>query len=203
MVLQISAENVKELRDKTGAGMMDCKKALQESEGNMERAIESLRKKGIAIANKKANRLTQQGLIESYVHFGAKIGIMIELNCETDFVARRSEFRNLAKDIAMQIAACPNIQYIDQDSIPKDFIESEYRIESEKHDLLDKPETVKKRIIQGRIEKKLSELSLLSQPFIKDSNITIKGLVEKHIALLGENIKVKRFVRFVLGDPAV
>nr|YP_009294043.1 elongation factor Ts [Hildenbrandia rubra]AOM67285.1 elongation factor Ts [Hildenbrandia rubra] len=200
MILQISAKHVKELRDKTGAGMMDCKKALQESQGDTDKAIEVLRKKGIAIANKKSNRLAVQGIIESYIHLGAKIGVMIELNCETDFVARRPEFQALAKNITMQIAASPNICYIEKEDIPKDFIDNEYKIESKKDDLLNKPDSIKRSIIQGRVEKRLSELSLFSQPFIKEPDITIKDLIEKHIALLGENIKVRRFIRFVLGD---
>lgn len=200
MVLQISAKHVKALRDKTGAGVMDCKKALQESNGNVNKAIENLRKKGINIANQKANRLTVQGLIDSYIHLDARIGVLIELNCETDFVARRPEFRVLAKDIAMQIAASPNVQYIDITSVPSEFIVSEQKVESEKDDLLNKPESVKKQVIQSRIEKKLSEISLLSQPFIKDPDITIQDLIKQNMVLLGENIKVRRFARFVLGN---
>ena len=200
MILQISAKIVKELRIKTGAGMMDCKKALQESNGDIDKAIESLRKRGVSIANKKASRKTMQGIIESYVHLGSKVGTMIELNCETDFVARRVEFRNLAKDVTMQLAANPLVKYIDKDSIPKDLINNEYKIELEKDDLLNKTDIIKKQIVSGRIEKKLFELTLLTQPFIKDPNITIQNLIEQHVALLGENIRVRRFVRFVLGD---
>lgn len=158
MVSDISAKIVKELRDKTGAGMMDCKKALQSSEGNMEEAIESLRLKGLASADKKASRKAAEGLIDSYIHTGSKIGVLIEVNCETDFVARREEFQVLVKDIAMQVAACPNVSYVSTQDIPEDIIQSEKQIESKKDDIANKPDNIKEKIVEGRIQKRLKEL---------------------------------------------
>nr|QVY57945.1 translation elongation factor Ts [Betaphycus gelatinus] len=200
MSIQISAEYVKELRNKTGAGMMDCKKALQANDGNMELAIEALRKKGLALADKKSGRLATEGIIESYIHAGSRIGVLVEINCETDFVARRSEFQRLAKDIAMQIAACPSVQYISLEDIDNMFITNETRIESEKEDLISKPESIRERIVAGRVEKRLKEVSLINQPFIKDTNISVEELLKQHIALLGENIKIRRFEKFLLGE---
>nr|YP_010903071.1 translation elongation factor Ts [Hypnea pseudomusciformis]WCH55125.1 translation elongation factor Ts [Hypnea pseudomusciformis]WCH56718.1 translation elongation factor Ts [Hypnea pseudomusciformis] len=198
--MKIPAKFVQELRNKTGAGMMDCKKALQSSDGNMELAIEALRKKGLALADKKANRIAAEGIIESYIHAGSRIGVLVEINCETDFVARRSEFQNLAKDLAMQIVACPSVQYISVDNIDHSIIEFETRIESEKEDLLNKPVDIKEKIVSGRIEKRLKEMSLMNQPFIKNTDISIEELIKQHIALLGENIKVRRFEKFLLGE---
>nr|WCH57118.1 translation elongation factor Ts [Hypnea musciformis] len=198
--MKIPAKFVQELRHKTGAGMMDCKKALQSSDGNMELAIEALRKKGLALAGKKANRIAAEGIIESYIHAGSRIGVLVEINCETDFVARRSEFQNLAKDLAMQIVACPSVQYVSVDNIDHSIIEFETRIESEKEDLLNKPVDIKEKIVSGRIEKRLKEMSLMNQPFIKNTDISIEELIKQHIALLGENIKVRRFEKFLLGE---
>lgn len=200
MSTHISAEYVKELRSKTGAGMMDCKKALQASAGNMELAIETLRKKGLSLADKKSGRITAEGIIESYIHAGSKIGVLVELNCETDFVARRLEFHRLAKDIAMQIAACPSVKYVSIDNIDENIIISETKIESEKEDLISKPEDIRNKIIVGRVDKRLKEMSLIDQPFIKDPDILVEELIKQHIALLGENIKVRRFKKFVLGN---
>nr|YP_009313500.1 Translation elongation factor Ts [Galaxaura rugosa]SCW21754.1 Translation elongation factor Ts [Galaxaura rugosa] len=200
MSLQISAQHVKELRLKTGAGMMACKKALQESEGNIEKAIENLRQKGLASANKKANRRTAEGVIESYIHAGSKIGVMVEVNCETDFVARRLEFQQLSRHIAMQIAACPNVKYVNVKQIPQMIIDKEKQIEAGKEDLINKPELIKDQIIEGRIIKRLNELSLLNQPFIKNPDISVQDLINENIALMGENIQVKRFIRFILGE---
>nr|YP_010903270.1 translation elongation factor Ts [Hypnea cornuta]YP_010903468.1 translation elongation factor Ts [Hypnea cryptica]WCH55723.1 translation elongation factor Ts [Hypnea cornuta]WCH55921.1 translation elongation factor Ts [Hypnea cryptica] len=198
--MKIPAKFVQELRNKTGAGMMDCKKALQSSDGNMELAMEALRKKGLALAEKKANRIAVEGIIESYIHAGSRIGVLVEINCETDFVARRSEFQNLAKDLAMQIVACPSVKYVSLDNIDYSIIEFETRIESEKEDLLNKPADIKKKIVSGRIEKRLKEMSLMNQPFIKNTDISIEELIKQHIALLGENIKVRRFEKFLLGE---
>nr|YP_009511455.1 translation elongation factor Ts [Gracilariopsis mclachlanii]AXI97332.1 translation elongation factor Ts [Gracilariopsis mclachlanii] len=200
MTTQISAHNVKELRNKTGAGMMDCKKALQQSEGNMEIAIETLRKKGLASADKKSTRIAAEGIIESYIHIGSRIGVLIELNCETDFVARRIEFRKLAKDLAMQIAACQNVSYLSSGDIPKELIDRETRIELAKEDIFNKPSTIKDQIVKGRLEKRLKEMSLMNQAFIKNPDITIEDLIKQHIALLGENIKISRFEKFLLGE---
>nr|YP_010336954.1 elongation factor Ts [Madagascaria erythrocladioides]UNJ16539.1 elongation factor Ts [Madagascaria erythrocladioides] len=199
MSSDISAQTVKELRDKTGAGMMDCKKALQAAKGDIAQALESLRLKGLASADKKSSRKAAEGIIDSYIHTGGKIGVLLEVNCETDFVARRIEFQNLVKNIAMQIAASPTVEYVSTNDIPSDTIENERRIEALKEDLANKPEQIRDKIVEGRIQKRLKELSLIDQPFIKDQDITIEELVKQNIALLGENIKVARFERFTLG----
>lgn len=200
MSVEISAKVVKELREKTGAGMMDCKKALQDAAGDFDKAIETLKQKGLASANKKATRVATEGIVESYIHAGGKIGVMIELNCETDFVARRKEFQELARNIAMQIAACPAVEYVKVSDIPVDIAENEKKTEMLKDDLGSKPQEIKEKIVEGRIQKKLKEMVLLEQPFIRDSTITIGELVKKNVATLGENIQVRRFQRFILGD---
>lgn len=200
MQKKISTENIKELRSKTGAGMTDCKKALEASGGQIDVAIENLRKKGLAFADKKASRITTEGLIETYVHSGSRLGVIIELNCETDFVARQATFQQLAKDIAMQIAACQNVQYVSIDQIPKDVKEYEQNIELQREDISGKPSDIQKKIASGRLEKRYKELSLMDQNFIKKSEITVEELIKRHIALLGENIQVRRFERFILGE---
>ena len=200
MVAEISAKIVKELRDKTSAGMMDCKKALEEANGDFEKAEEALKKKGLATAAKKASRIATEGIVEAYIHMGGKLGILVEINCETDFVARRSEFQELARNIAMQIAACPQVQYINGADIPGEVAEAEKKTEMEKDDLGNKPVEIKEKIVEGRIQKKLKEMVLVDQPFIKDSSITIEELVKQNIAALGENIQIRRFERFVLGE---
>ncbi|MDJ0702650.1 MAG: translation elongation factor Ts [Leptolyngbyaceae cyanobacterium MO_188.B28] len=196
----ISAKLVKELRDKTGAGMMDCKKALKENDGDLTKATEWLRKKGIASASKKEGRVAAEGLVHSYIHVGARVGVLVEINCETDFVARRDEFKALAQDVAMQIAACPNVEYVKTGDIPSEIVEQEKSIEMGRDDLAKKPNNIREKIVQGRIEKRLKELSLIDQPFIKDQNITVEELIKQNIAQLGENIQVRRFSRFVLGE---
>jgi elongation factor Ts len=200
MVAEISAQAVKELRDKTSAGMMDCKKALQDSNGDMAKAIETLRQKGLASANKKTSRIATEGVIESYIHMGGKLGVIVEVNCETDFVARRPEFQELAKNIAMQIAASPSVEFISINNIPVEVVKREKEIESSKEDLAKKPAEIKEKIVEGRIQKRLKELTLLDQFFIRDSSITIDELVKQNISKLGENIQVRRFERFVLGE---
>ena len=197
---EISAKLVKELREKTGAGMMDCKKALQESDGDTTKAMEWLRQKGITSAEKKAGRTTAEGLVESYIHTGGRIGVLVEVNCETDFVARREEFQSLVRNIAMQIAACPNVEYVRVGDIPQPIIQKEQEIEMKRDDLAGKPDNIKEKIVQGRIDKRLKEMSLLDQPYIRDQGITVEELVKQTIAQLGENIQVRRFVRFVLGE---
>ena len=197
---EISAKLVKELREKTGAGMMDCKKALIETNGDMTKATEWLRQKGIVSAGKKAGRAATEGLVDSYIHTGGRIGVLLEVNCETDFVARREEFQTLVRNVAMQIAACPNVEYVKVDDIPGEIAEQEKAIEMGRDDLAKKPDNIKEKIVQGRVEKRLKELSLLDQPYIKDQNITVEELVKQSVALLGENIQVRRFVRFVLGE---
>ncbi len=197
---QISAKDVKDLRDKTGAGMMDCKKALSESGGDSEKAIEWLRQKGMASANKKEGRVAAEGLVGSYIHTGGRVGVLIEINCETDFVARREEFQELVRNIAMQVAACPNVEYVRVEDIPAEITEKEKSIEMGREDLAGKPENIREKIVEGRIGKRLKELALLEQPYIRDTNITVDELVKQMVAQLGENIRVRRFVRFVLGE---
>ena len=200
MGIEISAQIVKELRDKTAAGMMDCKKALQDANGDMEKAMETLRQKGLASANKKSNRIATEGVIESYIHMGGKLGVIVEINCETDFVARRPEFQELAKNIAMQVAACPSVEYVSLSHVPLEIVEKEKEIEASKEDLGNKPKEIKEKIIEGRIQKRLKELTLLDQFFIRDSTTTIDELIKQNIAKLGENIQIRRFERFVLGE---
>ncbi|MEM6839607.1 MAG: translation elongation factor Ts [Cyanobacteria bacterium P01_C01_bin.120] len=197
---EISAKLVKELREKTGAGMMDCKKALKETDGDLEKAVEWLRQKGISSAAKKEGRVAAEGLVHSYIHVGGRIGVLVEVNCETDFVAKGDEFKSLAQDVAMQIAACPNVEYVRVTDIPQEWVEKEKAIEMGRDDLASKPENIREKIVQGRIDKRLKELSLVNQPFIKDQNITVDELVKKFVAKLGENIRIRRFARFVLGE---
>ena len=196
----ITAKLVKDLRDKTGAGMMDCKKALKETDGNVEKALEWLRKKGIASAEKKSGRVAAEGSIGSYIHTGSRVGVLLELNCETDFVARGDIFQSLLKDVSMQVAACPNVEYVSIDEIPKDVVAKEKQIEMGRDDLSGKPENIKEKIVAGRIAKRLNELVLLSQPFIKDSSLLVEDLVKQTAAKIGENIKVRRFTRYTLGE---
>ncbi len=192
--------DVKYLRDLTSAGMLDCKIALETSNGNIDDSIKYLRQKGLASAAKKSSRVAMEGLIDSYIHVGSKIGVIVEVNCETDFVAKKDRFRELAKNIAMQLAASQSVEYITVDDIPEAVINNERNIEASKEDLIDKPIDKKQKIIEGRLQKRLKELSLMNQPFIKDTNISIEELVKEHIALFKENIKVRRFNRFILGD---
>ncbi|MGK7899812.1 MAG: translation elongation factor Ts [Hormoscilla sp.] len=197
---EISAKLVKELRERTGAGMMDCKKALKETDGDQTKAMEWLRQKGLASAGKKAGRVAAEGLVDSYIHTGGRIGVLVEVNCETDFVARREEFQSLVRNIAMQIAACPNVEYVSVEDIPEEIGSKEKEIEMGREDLAKKPDNIKEKIVQGRVEKRLKEMCLLDQPYIKDQNITVSELIKQSIAQLGENIKVRRFTRFVLGE---
>ena len=196
----ITAKLVKDLRDKTGAGMMDCKKALNETDGNVDKALEWLRKKGIASAEKKSGRVAAEGSIGSYIHTGSRVGVLLELNCETDFVARGDIFQSLLKDVSMQVAACPNVEYVSIDEIPAEVVEKEKQIEMGRDDLSGKPEQIKEKIVEGRIAKRLNELVLLSQPYIKDSSLTVEDLVKQAAAKIGENIKVRRFTRYTLGE---
>ncbi|MFM6403844.1 MAG: translation elongation factor Ts, partial [Microcystis sp.] len=196
---EITAQQVKELREKTGAGMMDCKRALTENAGDITKAIEWLRQKGITSAEKKASRVAAEGMIGSYIHTGSRIGVLVEVNCETDFVARREEFKKLVNDVAMQIAACPNVEYVKVADIPAEISAKEKEIEMGRDDLANKPDNIKEKLVAGRIEKRLKELSLLDQPFIRDQNISVEELLKQAIAALGENIQVRRFQRFVLG----
>jgi elongation factor Ts len=196
----ISAKLVKELREQTGAGMMDCKKALAESDGDMTKATEWLRKKGMASADKKQGRVAAEGLVDSYIHTGGRIGVLVEVNCETDFVARRPEFQELVRNIAMQIAACPNVEYVKVEDIPETITAKEKEIEMGRDDLAGKPENIKEKIVEGRIEKRKKEIALLPQPYIRDQSITVEELVKQSVSQLGENIQIRRFTRFVLGE---
>ncbi len=197
---QVTAQSVKELRDKTGAGMMDCKKALAETSGDLDKAIEWLRQKGIASAEKKSGRVAAEGAIGSYIHTGSRVGVLLEINCETDFVARGDLFQELIKDVAMQVAACPNVEYVSTDDIPDGVADKEKSIEMGRDDLSGKPEQIKEKIVEGRIGKRLKELSLLDQPYIKDSSMTVGELVKQVAGQIGENLKVRRFTRYTLGE---
>lgn len=197
---EISAKLVKDLREKTGAGMMDCKKALSESDGDVTKAMEWLRQKGITSAEKKQGRAASEGIVDSYIHTGGRIGVLVEVNCETDFVARREEFQTLVRDIAMQVAAYSNVEYVSTADVPQDIVEKEKEIEKGREDLQGKPDNIKEKIVEGRIDKRLKELSLLDQPFVKDQSITVDEYIKQSIATLGENIQVRRFARFVLGE---
>ncbi len=195
----ITAAMVKELRDKTGAGMMDCKKALIETDGDMEKAIEKLREMGLASAKKKASRVAKEGKVASYIHAGGKIGVLVEVNCETDFVANTDEFNELCKNIAMQIAATDPL-YVSKEDVPEEAIEKEKQIQKEQLRAQGKPENVLDKIVEGKINKYFEEVCLLEQPYIKDGSIKVKNLVENAIAKLGENIVVRRFARFKVGE---
>lgn len=197
---EISAKLVKELRDMTGAGMMDCKKALAETNGDKDKAVEWLRQKGIASAEKKSGRTAAEGAIGSYIHTGARVGVLVEVNCETDFVARGEIFQELIRNVAMQIAACPNVDFVNVNDIPADVAEREKQIEMGRDDLAGKKEEMKEKIVAGRIGKRLKEMALMDQPFIKDSGMTVEEMVKQVAGKVGENIQVRRFVRFNLGE---
>jgi elongation factor Ts len=198
----IDAKTVKKLRDSTGAGMMDCKKALVDADGDVEAATEALRKKGLASAEKKASRKASEGVIETYIHTGSKLGVMVEVNCETDFVAKRPEFQELAKAIAMQIAACPTVEVVSEADIDDDFIEREKKIEAQSEDLQGKPAEIVDKIVTGRVAKLVKTKLLLEQPYIRDPNMSVDELVKSYISKLGENIKVARFARMNVGESS-
>jgi elongation factor Ts len=195
--MAITAADVKKLREMTGAGMMDCKKALVNSDGDFDKAKEFLRKKGLAKADKKGLRDAKEGIVYSYIHFNNKMGAMIELNCETDFVARTDEFKLLAKDICMQIAAMKP-EYLDRESVPEEIINREKEIYKEQ--VKNKPENVQEKILNGKLEKFFEEKCLMDQKFFKDDSLTMKEFIKNGIAKLGENIKVSRFARFGIGE---
>ncbi|MCK5450214.1 MAG: translation elongation factor Ts [Candidatus Omnitrophica bacterium] len=188
---------VKKLRLKTSAGMMECKTALKESDGDIEKAVEILRKKGIAKAAKKSIRVADQGIIETYIHTGGRIGVILEINCETDFVAKNSDFRKLTKDLAMQVAAA-NPMYVSREEVPTVSVEKEKEIF--RSQIKDKPDNVIEKIVEGKLGKYYSEVCLLEQPFIKDPDKRINELLTQAIATLGENMVVKRFARFEVGE---
>lgn len=196
---KISAALVKELRDKTGAGMMDCKKALLAKDGDLEAALDYLREKGLAAAAKKAGRIAAEGVVESYIHLGGRLGVLVEVNCETDFVAKTVEFQELARDLAMQIAASKP-EYISREDIPEKVLEREKSIYRTIAENEGKPAKIIDRIVEGRLDKFVQETCLLHQPFIKDPDQTVGELLRAKIAKIGENITVRRFARFERGE---
>jgi elongation factor Ts len=196
---EISAGQVKDLRTKTGAGMMECKKALQDSQGDLEKAIRILREKGLASAKKRQEKTTNQGIIEAYLHIGAQIGTLVELNCETDFVARNAEFVELAHLVALQIAAC-NAQYVDRESVPPEIVETEKEIYKARCEAEGKPEKVWDRIITGMLDKFFQDICLLEQPFVKDPSVSVGELITQASAKLGEKIELRRFTRYQVGE---
>lgn len=197
--MSIPASIVKELRERTGAGMMDCKRALTESGGDIDKAIDYLREKGLAAAAKKAGRLAAEGIVESYIHGGGRIGVLVEVNCETDFVAKTDEFKELVKDIAMQIAAAKP-EYIRREDVPAEALEHEKAILQAQAMNEGKPANIAQKMVEGRIEKYYKEVCLLEQPYIKEPEKTIKQLLTEKIAKIGENINIRRFARFELGE---
>ncbi|KPU28187.1 elongation factor Ts [Caloranaerobacter sp. TR13] len=196
--MAVTASMVKELRERTGAGMLDCKKALVEANGDLEKAVEILRKKGLSKAAKKAGRVAAEGIVDSYIH-GGRIGVLVEVNSETDFVAKNEEFRQFVRDIAMQIAA-QNPKYVSREEVPTEVIEKEKEILKQQALNEGKPEHIVEKMVEGRLEKFYKEVCLLEQPFIKDPDVTIKDLVTEKIAKIGENIKIRRFVRYEVGE---
>ncbi len=195
----ISANDVKKLRDMTGAGMMECKRALEQAHGDFERATDILRERGLAQAAKKAGREAKEGLIESYIHLQGRIGVLLEINCETDFEANTVDFRTLAHDIAMHIAAA-NPRFVSREQVPADSIEHERQILSVQAQKEGKPPAIVEKMVDGRVEKFFKEICLLDQPFVKNPDVTVDQLLKEHIARLGEHIVVRRFVRFERGE---
>jgi len=200
--MEIRAESVKELREKTGAGFMDCKKALSEADGDFEQAVRWLREKGLAAAAKKAGRVASEGLIGTYLHAGGRIGVLVEVNCETDFVAKTADFQSLVKDVAMQVAAAsPALpRYVRREEIPPQALEQEREIYRAQARSSGKPDKVIEKIAEGKLEKFFADVCLLEQPFIRDPEKTVKDVVSEAVAKLGENIVVRRFARFQLGE---
>lgn len=196
---EVTAALVKELREKTGAGMMDCKKALVEANGDLERASEVLRERGLASAAKKAGRVASEGLVESYIHAGGRIGVLVEINCETDFVAKNDEFRTFVKDIAMHIAAA-SPQYVRREEVPADIVQKEREILRAQTLNEGRPENIVDKIVDGRIDKFFKDSCLMEQMFVKDPDKSIDTLLREKIATIGENISIRRFARFVVGE---
>lgn len=197
--MEINAGLVKELRQRTGIGMMECKKALQEGGGDIEKAITLLRKKGYARAKDKMSRETSEGIVGSYIHLNGKIGVLVEVNCESDFVARNNEFKGLVRDIAMHIAAA-RPEYVSSEEVPQQVLEEEKEIIREQFKDSNKPQEIIEKIVQGKLNKFYEEVCLLNQPYIKDDKISIEKLLASYIAKFGENIRIKRFARFELGS---
>jgi elongation factor Ts len=198
-MMEITAGMVKELREMTGSGMMDCKRALVESNGNIDKAVEYLREKGLAAAAKKAGRIAAEGVVDSYIHGGGRIGVLVEVNIETDFAAKNAEFRTLVKDIAMQVAAS-NPLYVAREDIPQEVIEKEKEILKAQAINEGKPENIAEKMVAGRIEKYYKQVCLLEQPFIKDTDKTVLDVINEKIATIGEKISVRRFTRYEMGE---
>lgn len=196
--MAISAQLIKELREKTGAGMMDCKKVLVETDGNIDKAIDLLREKGLASAEKKASRIASEGLVASYIHSG-RIGVLVEVNSETDFVAKTDEFKDFVKDIAMQVAAS-NPEYLCEEDVPQEAIDKEKEVLIQQALNEGKPQNIAEKMVEGRMHKFYERVCLLDQPFIKDPSITVNDLLKDKIAKIGENIKIRRFVRYEVGE---
>jgi elongation factor Ts len=195
---EISAQLVKALRERTGAGMMECKKALMATNGDLDKAVDELRKQGIASADKKSSRATRQGLIASYIHHGGQLGVMVEVNCESDFVARTSDFQELAHDLAMHVAAS-DPKWVRKEDVPADVLDKEKEIQKARVIAEGKPEKVAEKIVEGRLGKFYEEVCLYNQPFVKENTLSVEDLIKTKIAKLGENIAVARFTRFKVG----
>lgn len=198
---EITASLVKQLRDRTGAGMMECKKALTEAGGDLEKGVDVLRKHGMASADKKSSRTTKQGVVGTYVHHGSQLGVLVEVNCESDFVARTDDFQQLVQDIAMQIAAA-DPQFVRKEDVTAAALEREKEVQRDRARNEGKPEKMLEKIMEGRLNKFYEEICLYEQPFIRDNSVTISELIKQKIAKLGENISVARFARFKVGDNA-
>ena len=199
--MKITSQMVKELRDKTNAGMMDCKKALGETEGDMEKAIDLLRQKGLAVARKRAGRSTSEGVIHTYIHAGGKLGVMVEVNCETDFVAKTDDFQNFSREVAMHVAAMNPIA-VRREDIPEDQVAREAEIYKKQAMDSGKPENIAEKMVTGKLDKFFTEVSLMEQKFIKNPDLSIQDLLNDLIAKMGENITIKRFARFQVGTDA-
>ena len=197
--MEISAKMVKDLRDKTGAGMMDCKSALTESNGDMEKAVDILRTKGLSKAAKRAGRAANEGVVGSYIHMGGKIGVLVEVNCESDFVASNEDFQSFVKDVAMHIAAS-NPLFVDRDEVPEEMLEREKDIYRAQAKESGKPDKVIDKIVDGKVGKYYTEVCLLEQPFVKDTDLTVQDYLNNTIATIGENIIIRRFVRYQMGE---
>ena len=199
--MKITSQMVKELRDKTNAGMMDCKKALGETGGDMEKAVDLLRQKGLAVAQKRAGRSTSEGVVQTYIHAGGKLGVMVEVNCETDFVAKTDDFQNFARDIAMHVAAM-NPLAVKREDIPEDVVSRESEIYKKQAMDSGKPENIAEKMVTGKLDKFFSEVSLMEQKYVKNPDLSIQDLLNDLIAKMGENITIRRFSRFQVGGEA-
>jgi len=199
--VKITSQMVKELRDKTNAGMMDCKKALGETGGDMEKAIDLLRQKGLAVAQKRAGRSTSEGVVQAYIHAGGKLGVMVEVNCETDFVAKTDDFQNFARDVAMHVAAMSPLA-VKREDIPEDVVSRESEIYKKQAMDSGKPENIAEKMVTGKLDKFFAEVSLMEQKYVKNPDLSIQDLLNDLIAKMGENITVKRFVRFQVGTDS-